>query len=80
MREKRYQIWPGMFASLVLSAVCGILVYRVTGFTYAIADDVIMRDIASGAFTGTPDGHLIFIQYALGFAVSRLYLLNQNVD
>ncbi len=80
MREKKCGIWPGLFASLVLSAVCGILVYQVTGFTYAIADDVIMRDIASGAFTGTPDGHLIFIQYVLGFAVSRLYLLNRSVD
>lgn len=50
------------------------------GFVYAIADDVIMRDIASGAFTGTPDGHLIFVQYALGWLISRLYLINRSVD
>ena len=39
-----------------------------------------MRDIASGAFTGTPGGHLIFVQYALGWLISRLYLINRSVD
>lgn len=80
MREKEYRIWPGLVVSLLLAFACGVFVYQVMGFTYDIADDIIMRDIASGAFTGTPDGHLIFVRYALGFLISRLYLLNRSVD
>lgn len=67
-------------ASVLLAFACGLLFCRTTGFVYAIADDVIMRDIASGAFTGTPDGHLIFIQYVLGFLISRCYVLQPQVD
>lgn len=80
MRETVKRTGAALAASVLLAFVCGWLVYRTTGFIYAIADDVIMRDIASGAFTGTPDGHLIFIQYGLGFLISRFYLLNGQVD
>ena len=73
---------PGIALGVSLGIAClfGLLVYYTTGFIYAIADDVIMRDIASGAFTGTPDGHLIFVRYALGFLLSRLYLANGSID
>ena len=67
-------------ASVFLTFLCGFLIYNSMGFIYAIADDIIMRDIASGAFTGTPDGHLIFVQYALGYLISRMYLLESSVD
>lgn len=80
MRKDGQRIGIGLALSLALSLIAGIVVYQAMGFTYAIADDIIMRDIASGAFTGKPDGHLIFIQYALGFVISRLYMLNGSVD
>ena len=67
-------------ASVLLAFICEVAVYQTMGFVYAIADDVIMRDIASGAFTGTPDGHLIFVQYALGLLLSGLYRINGRVD
>lgn len=40
---------------------------------FSTVDDSRMRDIASGAMTGEPDGHLIFILYPLGFLISCLY-------
>lgn len=67
-------------ASVLLAFICGLAVYQTMGFVYAIADDVIMRDIASGAFTGTPDGHLFFVQYALGRTISSLYRINGRAD
>ena len=70
----------GLFAALALAFLTGFAVYRIFNFTYNLADDIIMRDIASGAFTGTPDGHLIFIQYVFGFLLSRLYMLNRSID
>lgn len=80
MREDRRRAGMGLLAAAAVSLLAGIAVYQVMGFTYTIADDIIMRDIASGAFTGKPDGHLIFIRYAMGFCISRLYLLNGSVD
>lgn len=80
MRENRKRTGAAAAASVLLAFIFGLAVYQIMGFVYAIADDVIMRDIASGAFTGTPDGHLIFVQYALGWLISRLYLINRSVD
>lgn len=80
MKENRNRVGIALAVSLVLSFLCGFVIYQTIGFVYAIADDLIMRDIASGAFTGTPDGHLIFIRYVLGWGISRLYLLNRCVD
>ena len=80
MRETVKRTGAALAASVLLAFVCGWLVYGTTGFVYAIADDVIMRDIASGAFTGTPDGHLFFVQYALGRTISSLYRINGRAD
>ena len=80
MRENRKRTGAAAAASVLLAFIFGLAVYQTMGFVYAIADDVIMRDIASGAFTGMPDGHLIFVQYALGWLISRLYLINRSVD
>ncbi len=80
MRKDRGKALVALGVSLGIACLCGVLLYGTTGFIYAIADDVIMRDIASGAFTGTPDGHLIFVRYVLGFLLSRLYLVNDAID
>lgn len=80
MRKDRCKAGLSLVASLVLSVLYGFAVYKAIGFVYAIGDDVIMRDIVSGAFLGKPDGHVIFMKYILGFALSRLYLLNNHVD
>ncbi len=80
MKKGRYGSGISPIVSLVLSMLCGLAVYKSMGFVYAIGDDVIMRDIVSGAFTGRPDGHVIFMKYVLGFTLSRFYLLNNQVD
>ncbi len=79
-KETARRTGAALAASVLLASLVGFLAYRSFGFIYAIADDVVMRDIASGAFTGTPDGHLIFVRYALGFLLSRLYILNPHMD
>ena len=80
MKKETVRTGAALAVSVLLALIYAVIVYKGTGFLYAIADDVIMRDIASGAFTGTPDGHLIFIRYVLGFCISRLYMLNRTVD
>lgn len=80
MKKRSVKTGAALAASVFLVFICGIAMYQTMGFVYAIADDVIMRDIASGAFTGTPDGHLIFVKYALGVAISCMYTWNSSVD
>ena len=47
---------------------------------YDLNDDVLMRDILSGRYTGTPDGHNIQIQYPFGAFVSSLYDAAPAID
>ena len=37
-----------------------VAIYLLMGINYAVCDDTAMRNIASGAQTGTPDGHLVY--------------------
>lgn len=48
--------------------------------TYGINDDVTMRDIASGAMSGSPNGHLIFVKFALGSLIAGFYKIFPGVD
>lgn len=74
--------WRKKYISLALliTAVYFLAVWKWIGFSYAINDDVNMRDIVSGAYTGTPDGHLIFMLYPLGFALKSLYQLWPGIE
>ncbi len=42
---------------------------------FTINDDVLIRDILSGAYTGTPNGHCVQMLYPLGLLISSLYRL-----
>ena len=56
-------------------------IYFFSGIHYAVNDDIAMRDIASGIRSGTPDGHLVYIKYPLGWLISRFYIyISGNVD
>ena len=43
-------------------------------------DDVIMCMIANGVFSGTPDGHLVFINALYGWLLAGLYRLTTSVE
>lgn len=44
-------------------------------FYYDLNDDTMMKDIMSGRYSGTPDGHNMQTLYPLGFFLSLLYRL-----
>ena len=44
-------------------------------FYYDLNDDVLIKDIVSGAYTGTPDAHSIQMLYPISFCISLLYRL-----
>ena len=42
-------------------------------YYYALNDDVLMKDIVAGIYTGTPNAHNIYMLYPLSFVLSGLY-------
>ena len=56
------------------AAVCFTLLFALRfDFWFDLNDDVLMKDILSGVYTGTPDGHNIQMLFPLGFVISLCY-------
>lgn len=70
LREKSYFKW---FVALLLTIAYFILIKKSFSFHLAISDDMQMRDILTGGYSGTPDAHLIYIKYVLGVLLVNLY-------
>lgn len=62
-----------------VSAASVFLVLCITGIlfpmTFYMNDDVTMRSILSGTYTGIPDGHAVYMKYPLTGLISLLYRL-----
>lgn len=69
---KRYENCMIAFVTILVNII--ILSVRFD-FYYDLNDDVFMRDIMSGAYTGTPDGHNVQTLYILGAFISLFYKL-----
>ncbi|WP_455532752.1 hypothetical protein [Roseburia inulinivorans] len=69
-QEKKHGLT--MLVSVGITILYFVLVMHKYSFRLQ-SDDAQMRAIASGAFTGSPDGHLVFIKYVLGWVISSLY-------
>lgn len=64
---------------LLTIAVNIILLSFFFDFYYDINDDVMMKDIMAGVYTGTPDGHNMQTLYVLGAFISLLYRLCRSI-
>ncbi len=71
-RLRRYE--NGIMMLLTIAVNIFVLSVRFD-FFYALNDDVFMRDIMAGSYTGTPDGHNIQTLYVLGAFISLFYKL-----
>ena len=63
------------FFFLLLLAVFYILLFTVVGPVDGINDDWGMYSLLSGAYTGTPDAHVMFFLYPLAWILAKLYTL-----
>jgi len=61
---------------LLLMAAAG----RVAAPVYYLNDDVTMRSILSGACTGIPDGHAVYMKYPLTGLLASLYRLTEKLQ
>ena len=76
------KLWEknGDYIAAGLTILCNIiLIGLLFDFYYDLNDDVMMKDIMAGVYTGTPEGHNMQTLYALGFFVSFCYRLYRNV-
>lgn len=61
--------------ALGFSIVYMLLLVIVFHPVFTIIDDKAIMEVLSGAYTGTPDGHVVYIKYAIAFIISSLYSL-----
>lgn len=72
--RKEYLIVGG----LVLCVLAG-MTFLCTPY-YSMNDDVMMKSILSGAYTGMPDGHTVYMKYPLSGIISLLYRITGRIS
>ena len=70
-QEKINNILLSLLVVLGVFAFCGYFF----DFFYDLNDDMVIKDILSGAYTGVPDGHTNQMLYPLGWILSGCYRL-----
>lgn len=73
-----HKLWEkyGDYIAVGLTILCNIvLISLLFDFYYDLNDDVMMKDIMAGVYTGTPDGHNMQTLYLLGVLLSLCYRL-----
>lgn len=73
MKEYLKQHWFEYVFALVLTVFVAIVITIKFGYVYSTNDDVMMRNIINGNFTGSPDSHLVFIAFPLATVWKLLY-------
>ena len=68
----------GLLAALITLIYITVLYLKTT--IYLTYDDCGMRAIASGDMSGTPGGHIMFMNYVVGLLLSVLYRLSSVLD
>ncbi len=77
--QKAWEKYGNCIIMLMTIAVNMILLSFFFDFYYDMNDDVMMKDIMAGVYTGTPDGHNMQTLYILGAFISLLYRLCGSV-
>lgn len=78
-RQKFFQKYENCILMILTIAVNMILVSLCFDFYYDLNDDVMMKDIMAGVYTGTPDGHNMQTLYLLGASISLCYRLCRDI-
>ena len=66
--------------SLLFTGVLAFVLFKRFTFILSSNDDVMLKSIASGNYTGKPDAHLIYIMYPLGLIFKILYSLGPGIS
>lgn len=77
--EQRLRTIRDMLFALVVTLLCVIATGYFYDCYYDLNDDVWMKDILAGAYTGMPEGRNIQMLYPAGFLISVLYRLSPTL-
>ena len=80
MKDYIKKYWFDYIFALVVTAVVAVLITIKFGYIYSTNDDVMLKNIISGNFTGTPESHVINIMYISGLIGQFLYNLFPQVS
>lgn len=77
--QRIWEKYGNCIIMLMTVSVNIILLSLFFDFYYDMNDDVMMKDIMAGVYTGSPDGHNMQTLYVLGAFISLLYRLCGNI-
>ena len=77
---KKIAIKPNFIYSLVIVLTLLLVMGFVGDYFFEENDDVLIKDIISGAYTGTPEGHNMQLLYPISFIFSLFYSVIRGVD
>lgn len=75
-RLKRNENW---IVALLIVACLGIFAGCCFDYYYDLNDDVLMKDILAGAYTGTPEGHNIQMLWLISVFISLFYKIVRSL-
>lgn len=71
--------WENRMILILTMIVNIVLMSFLYDFYYDLNDDVLMKDIMAGVYTGTPEGHNMQTLYLLGALIALCYRLCRNI-
>lgn len=77
--EKHFKNRTNKIAALIFIILLGIFVVVRFDFYYELNDDMLMKDIISGIYTGRPDGHNIQMLFPISWLLSLFYVIIRQV-
>lgn len=80
MENNRKSLSYNSIITGLMTAAYAVIMGLLYAYYYDLNDDVLMKDILSGAFTGSPEGHNIQMLYPISFVISLLYRVYGKTD
>ena len=77
---KKRSIDFNFIASAILTLLVLLAAAFIGDFYFDLNDDVLMKDILSGAYTGVPEGHNIQMLYPVSAFIALLYRVYRGLD
>ncbi len=73
--KKQFKQWENWILALLAVLVLGTIIGVCFDYYYDLNDDVLMKDILAGVYTGIPEGHNIQMLWPISAFISLLYRL-----
>lgn len=79
MEQNKRRGWENCILAFVVMGASALLMVFLFDFYFDMNDDTMMRDIMSGVYSGTPDGHNMQTLYPLGALIALCYRISGSL-